>query len=283
MLAELIGAKKDYGKFQLDCSFQVKGGSVIGLIGANGAGKSTTFKLLLDLIRPSGGEVRVFGKNAGELTMEEKEKIGVVLSDSMFSNYLDIRAIAPVMEGLYHNFDKKSFLEQCSRFALPLDKKLKEFSTGMKAKLKVLLALSHGAELLILDEPTAGLDVVARDEILDLLRDFMETEGRAILISSHISTDLEGLCDEIYMIDQGRIILKEETDVLLDTYGILKVDEASYTSLDRKYLLRVKKESFGYRCLTNEKNYYMENYPKLTMEKSSLDDIIFMVVKGDTL
>lgn len=283
MLAELIGAKKDYGKFQLDCSFQVKGGSVIGLIGANGAGKSTTFKLLLDLIRPSGGEVRVFGKNAGELTTEEKEKIGVVLSDSMFSNYLDIRAIAPVMEGLYHNFDKKSFLEQCSCFALPLDKKLKEFSTGMKAKLKVLLALSHGAELLILDEPTAGLDVVARDEILDLLRDFMETEGRAILISSHISTDLEGLCDEIYMIDQGRIILKEETDVLLDTYGILKVDEASYTSLDRKYLLRVKKESFGYRCLTNEKNYYMENYPKLTMEKSSLDDIIFMVVKGDTL
>lgn len=282
MLAELIGAKKDYGKFQLDCSFQVKGGSVIGLIGANGAGKSTTFKLLLDLIRPSGGEVRVFGKNAGELTTEEKEKIGVVLSDSMFSNYLDIRAIAPVMEGLYHNFDKKVFWNNAAVLRCHWIK-LKEFSTGMKAKLKVLLALSHGAELLILDEPTAGLDVVARDEILDLLRDFMETEGRAILISSHISTDLEGLCDEIYMIDQGRIILKEETDVLLDTYGILKVDEASYTSLDRKYLLRVKKESFGYRCLTNEKNYYMENYPKLTMEKSSLDDIIFMVVKGDTL
>lgn len=153
----------------------------------------------------------------------------------------------------------------------------------MKAKLKVLLALSHDAKILILDEPTAGLDVVARDEILDLLRDFMETEGRAILISSHISTDLEGLCDEIYMIDQGRIILKEETDVLLDSYGILKADEASYATLDKKYLLRVKKESFGYRCLTNEKNYYMENYPKLAMEKSSLDDIIFMVVKGEAL
>lgn len=153
----------------------------------------------------------------------------------------------------------------------------------MKAKLKVLLALSHDAKLLILDEPTAGLDVVARDEILDLLRSFMETDGRGILISSHISTDLEGLCDEIYMIDNGKVVLSEETDVLLDEYGILKVDEKVYESLDKRYLLRVKKESFGYRCLTNEKNYYIENYPQAVMEKSSLDEIIFMVVKGELL
>lgn len=283
MLAELNHAEKDYDKFRLHCSMKVEENCVTGLIGANGAGKSTTFKLLLDLIRPSKGEVRILGKEAGALTPAEKEEIGVVLSDSMFSGYLTVKQMENIMVKAYRSFDKRKFREECERFSLPVDKKVKEFSTGMKAKLKVLLALSHGAKLLILDEPTAGLDVVARDEILDLLRQFMETEGHGILISSHISTDLEGLCDKIYMIDDGEIILDEETDVLLDEYGILKVDDRAYETLDKQYLVRVKKESFGYRCLTNEKSYYLENYPQLAIEKSSLDEIIFMVVKGDAL
>ena len=153
----------------------------------------------------------------------------------------------------------------------------------MKAKLKVLLAMSYDAQLLILDEPTSGLDVVARDEILDLFRRFMEDENHAILISSHISSDLEGLCDDIYMIQDGKIVMHEETDVLLDCYGILKADEQTYKNIDKKYLLRVKKETFGYSCLTREKSYYVENYPGLVVEKGTLDEIITMVVKGERI
>ena len=152
----------------------------------------------------------------------------------------------------------------------------------MKAKLKVLAAISHKAKLLILDEPTVGLDVVARDELLDLLREFMEgEEGRAILISSHISGDLESLCDDIYMVHEGKIILHEDTDVLLGQYGVIKVNNSQYASLDKQYLLRRIKESFGYRCLTNQKQYYLENYPQIVVENGTVDEVITMMVRGE--
>ena len=199
--------QKRYKQFSLNCSLEIKSGYVTGLIGQNGAGKSTTFKAILGLISIDGGAITLLGK--------DKEALGVVLSDSGFSGYLTIRDIVPVLEHLYHKFDKYFFLEQVKKYNLPLNKKIKEFSTGMKAKLKVLVAISHHAKLLILDEPTAGLDVIARDELLELLREFMEKdEDRAILISSHISSDLETLCDHLYMIHDGKIILHEDTDVL---------------------------------------------------------------------
>ena len=153
----------------------------------------------------------------------------------------------------------------------------------MRAKLNLLAAVCHGARLLLLDEPTAGLDVVARDSMLGILREFMETEGRGILISSHISSDLESLCDDLYMIDNGKIVLHEETDVLLDSYGLLKVSETDYRKLDKRYLLRVKKEPFGYSCLTNEKKYYLENYPEAAIEKGSVDEVITMMTKGEAI
>lgn len=283
MLLELESVKKNYDSFSLDCSMEVKEGCVTGLIGANGAGKSTTFKAILNLIRPDSGTIRIFGKDAASFAGKEKEKIGVVLSDSTFSGYLKVNQVVKIMEGLYQKFDREQFLTRCKKYSIPLDKKIKDFSTGMKAKLKVLLAMSYDAQLLILDEPTSGLDVVARDEILDLFRRFMEDEKHAILISSHISSDLEGLCDDIYMIQDGKIIMHEETDILLDSYGILKVDERTYNSLDKQYLLRVKKETFGYSCLTGEKSYYLENYPGLVVEKGTLDEIITMAVKGERI
>lgn len=152
----------------------------------------------------------------------------------------------------------------------------------MKAKLKVLVAVSHHAKLLILDEPTAGLDVVARDELLDILREFMEEdEERAILISSHISADLETLCDDLYMIDNGKIVLHEDSDVLLSDYAILKLDKQQFDTIDKQYILRVKKEVYGYRCLTNQKRYYLENYPEMVIEKGTIDDVILMMVRGN--
>ena len=152
----------------------------------------------------------------------------------------------------------------------------------MKAKLKVLVAISHHAKLLILDEPTAGLDVIARDELLELLREFMEKdEDRAILISSHISSDLETLCDDLYMIHDGKIILHEDTDVLLGDYALLKLDDTQYHTLDNQYLLRSKKEPFGYSCLTDQKQYYIENYPNITIEKGTIDAVITMMIRGE--
>ena len=152
----------------------------------------------------------------------------------------------------------------------------------MQAKLKVLVALSHDAQFLILDEPTAGLDVLARDELLDVLRKYMEEdESRSILISSHISSDLEGLCDDLYMIHNGHVIMHEETDVLLSDYAILKLDENQYQKLDKQYVLRIKKEAFGYRCLTNQKQYYLDNYPNIVVEKGNIDDVIMLMIKGE--
>lgn len=280
-MLKIDGLKKNYDRFTLDCSLEVKPGYITGLIGRNGAGKSTTFKSVLGLISVDGGVIRVFGKGVKQLDKKDKQKIGVVLSDSGFSGYLSIKDIVPVMANLYDNFDKAYFRELCERFELPMDKKIKTFSTGMKAKLKVLAAVTHGASLLILDEPAAGLDVIARDEVLDILREFMEQdEKRSILISSHISADLEGLCDDFYMIHDGRIILHEETDVLLSEYAVLKIDEKQWDTIDREYLLKVKKESFGYRCLTRQKQFYMENYPGIVIEKGTIDELIIMMIRG---
>lgn len=154
----------------------------------------------------------------------------------------------------------------------------------MKAKLKVLVAVSHNAKLLILDEPTAGLDVIARDELLEILRDFMEKdEKRSILVSSHISSDLETLCDDIYIIHNGKIIMHEDTDVLLSDYALLKTDTKQYKNLDKQYILCYKKESYGYSCLTNQKQYYMENYPGIAIEKGNIDEVITMMARGTSI
>lgn len=251
------------------------------MIGQNGAGKSTTFKAALGLIPFDSGKITLLGKDSKELTPKEKEKLGVVLSDSGFSGYLRIKDIVPILRTMYSEFDEDFFTEQIQRFQLPVDKRLNDFSTGMKAKLKVLVAISHHAKLLLLDEPTAGLDVIARDELLLMLREFMEKDEEcAILISSHISSDLETLCDDLYMIHDGRMILHEETDVLLSDYALLKVDPEQYKELDKQFILRYKEESYGYSCLTNQKQFYMENFPKIVIEKGSIDEVIMMMVRG---
>lgn len=276
--------QKHYGQFHLNCTLEVGPGSITGLVGPNGAGKSTLFKAALGLIRPEAGEVRLFDRDVRSFSVAEKRLCGAALSDSGFSGWLCIRDVIPMLDKLYPAFDGQGFTEKCRHFGLPLNKKIKEFSTGMKAKLKVITALSHGAKLLLLDEPTAGLDVVARDEILGLLREFMEEdEERSILISSHISSDLENLCDDIYMIDGGEIIFHEDTDVLLGEYALLKANEEQYRTLDKRYLLRVREEAYGYQCLTGKRQFYLENHPDTVVEKSSIDELIYMMIKGEKI
>ena len=272
---------KNYGDFHLDVTMEVKTGCITGLVGRNGAGKSTTFKAILDLVCPESGSVQVFGTDSRNLSARERENMGVVLSDSGFSEYMTVKDVNAILNVMYSGHDSEYFLAQCEKQRLPENKKIKEFSTGMKAKLKLLVALSHDAKLLILDEPTVGLDVAMREELLDLLRTYMEADDeRAILISSHIATDLEGLCDDIYMINNGSIVLHEETDVLLSSYAVLKVDVEQYERLDKKYILQTKKEAFGYSCLTNQKHFYVENYPQIVVEQSGIDDLILFMIGG---
>ena len=274
--------KKSYDLFHLDVSFEIPRGCITGLIGANGAGKSTIFKGILNLISVDGGTIEIFGKDYKTLSNQDKEKLGIVLAESGFSGYLTVQDVIKILENMYAQFDKAMFLDYCERYHLPLKKQIKELSTGMKAKLKILAAISHKAEFLLLDEPTTGLDVLAREDLLSMLREYMEeNENRTILISSHISTDLEGLCDDLYMIDKGMVVLHEEIDTLLGQYGLLKVSFDQYDNLDKNYLLRKKKENWGYSCLTNQKQFYLENYPSYTMEKGNIDEVITLMIKGE--
>ena len=283
-MLEINGLVKHYGEFTLNCTMKVEPGRITGLVGENGAGKSTTFKAVLGLITYDAGDVTLLGKAPSELTEEEKQKIGVTLAESGFSGYLKVKDVVPVLAALYPAFDREKFLGLCRKFGIPQDKYIMEFSTGMKAKLKVLTAVTHGADFLLMDEPTTGLDVMARESILNLFREYMEEdENRSILISSHISSDLEGLCDDIYMIHNGGIVFHEDTDVLLNEYGLIKADEEQYRKLDKEYILRVRRESFGYSCLTGQKQFYLENYPGVVVERGTLDEVITMIIGGEKL
>ncbi len=280
-MIQIKNIKKSYQDFLLDCSLTIEKGSVTGIIGKNGAGKSTLYKAILNLINIDSGNILVFNKDIKELDVKDKADIGVVLADSFFSSYLNIKDIRKIMMDSYETFDVTFFDKKVNEFELPVNKAIKSFSFGMKAKLKMLCALSHNAKILLLDEPTLGLDVIARDEILELLREYMAKDSdNTIMISSHIASDLESLCDDIYMIDDGKIILHEDTDVLLSNYAILKVDDQTYESIDKNYIYKVKKEDYGYALLTNQKQFYYENYPKIVIQNCSIDDVIYMMIKG---
>jgi len=272
---------KNYEDFQLNISMEIPNGRISGLVGKNGAGKSTTIKLILGLIKPDSGNVSVFGTESSKLNSKEKEQIGVSLAESGFSSQLAISDIECILAKMYSNFDKEYFRKMCQELMLPKDKIIREFSTGMKAKLRVLVAMTHKAKLLIMDEPTAGLDVEARNEILDILRNYVaEDDDRTILITSHISSDLEGLCDDIYLIHEGKIVIHEDTDVILEQYGILKVNDAQYGNIDKSYILKSQKEPYGYACFTNEKKYYQENYPDIVIENGGIDELSLMMTGG---
>ena len=280
-MIQINGLKKKYKDFSLDISFDLPEGRVSGLVGKNGAGKSTTLKAILGLIKTDGGSVKVFGKDAVRLDAEDRQKMGVALSDSSFSGYLTVDAVKNILKNMYHSFDEEKFLDLSEKMKLPLNKQIKEFSTGMKAKLKVIAALCHKAKLLIMDEPTSGLDVEARNEVLDILREYLAQDDEvSLLISSHISSDLEGLCDDIYLIDEGRLLLHEQTDELLDKYGVIKADDESFEKLEKDHILAYKKEKFGYSLFTDEKEYYRENYPDLIIENGNIDDLILIMTGG---
>ncbi|MBQ2327266.1 MAG: ABC transporter ATP-binding protein [Clostridia bacterium] len=284
MLINMKDAVKTYGDFRMNCSLELDEGRITGLIGRNGAGKSTAMGAILGLFRTESGEITVLGKRPQELMPDDRRRIGVTLSEGGFSEYLKAEAIASVYEAMYPGVSKEKFLEMLRKNSLPADKQIREYSKGMKAKFRLICAICHAPDLLVLDEPTSGLDVLARDEVLDMLRDYMaEKEGRGILISSHISSDLEGLCDDLYFIDGGKVVLHEDTDRLLGKYGLIKADDRQFEALDMRYIIKKRRESYGYACLTDNRQFYQDNYPDLVIEPGSIDNVITMVIKGEDI
>lgn len=272
---------KSFGDFSLNVTLEIPDGHITGLVGKNGAGKSTVIKSILGLIPPDSGSVKVFGKDALKLLPADKQQIGAALSDSGFSSYLTPADCGKILDKMYNEFDRQEFSALCRKYGLPDNKQIRKFSTGMKAKLRVLTALSHNAGLIIMDEPTAGMDVEARNEILDILRSYLEKrEDSSVLITSHIASDLEGLCDDIYLIHNGKILLHEDTDVILSDYGVIKADEQTFQKLDMQAVLCFRKEAYGYRCLTDQKKFYLENYPGTVIESCGIDDLILLMTGG---
>ena len=220
---EVHGLTKSYRDFTLGpIDFTLPSGAILGLIGENGAGKTTTIRLVLDALRRDGGTITLFGKDNRESFPLGKEDLGVVLDEAGLSECLTAPEVGNIMQGVYRQWDAKQFAELLDRLAVPKNKRIKEYSLGMRRKLSIAVALSHRAKLLLLDEPTSGLDPVVRDEVVNLFSDFTRDEAHSILISSHIVSDLEKLCDYIAFLHRGRLLLCEEKDRLHEEYGVLR-------------------------------------------------------------
>lgn len=271
------GLKKSFKNFALNgVELIVPRGSVVGFIGENGAGKSTTIKSILGLVRPDGGEIRVFGKPCSALTREDKNKIGTVLGETALPENLNLKEIDRVMNKLFLQWDGEKFQSFAERFSLPRDTKVKDFSRGMRQKTAIAIALSHGAELLILDEPTTGLDPVVRDEILDLLYDFMQNEKHSVLISSHIISDLEKLCDYVAFMRGGKIVFQEEKDALYEKYAIWRGSREELSVFAPDAVVGERCGEYGTTALV-----FRDRVPNGTpLERAALEDVMLYFVKG---
>lgn len=269
---------KKYKDFTLeDVSFDVPAGCVVGFIGENGAGKSTTIKSILGLVNPDGGKIQVFGKDAAALSKKEKNAIGAVLGENCLPENLTLRDVSAVMRLIFAGWNEQSFFAYAEKFSLPEDKKIRNFSRGMQQKAALAVALSHGAELLVLDEPTSGLDPVARDEILGFLYDFMQEERRSVLISSHIVTDLEKLCDYIVFIHGGKIVFAEEKDALRERYGIFRGSAEQVAALGKDAVAAYIRGDFGMSALVDRQ----KAGAGVALDRAGLEDIMLYYARGE--
>ncbi len=273
---EIKNLSKAYKGFKLDnISLALPKGCIMGLIGENGAGKSTTIKLILDTIRRDNGSIEVLGKDNLINFKERKEDIGVVLDEAYFPESFTVKEVNQVMKNTFKRWNQELFFEHCKKLSLPYDKAFKEFSRGMKMKLAITVALSHEAKLLILDEATSGLDPIARDEILNILYEFTRNDEHSILISSHIVSDLEKLCDYIAFIHKGRLLFCEEKDMLLEKYGILKCNQTDFEAINSKAVKGVRKNNYGIEALVETSMIPSA----MSVDKATIEDIIVFLAK----
>ena len=282
---ELSHINKSFGTFAIqDLSLTVPSGTICGLVGENGAGKSTTIRLLMGALRPDSGTARVLGVDVSSPELREaKEDIGVVLDEAYFPETMNALQVGKMMALTYRRWNMELYRQFLRRFELPETKLFKDYSRGMRMKLSIAVALSHSPKLLVLDEATAGLDPIVRDEILDEFLSFICDEEHAILISSHITSDLEKAADYITYIHQGQVVLSDAKDAILEQYGRLGCTAAQLEGVDPADLLRVRRGAFGCEALVPDRGTFQRKYPALTVDRVTLEDIMLFVGKGDAV
>lgn len=279
---EIKNLEKSYDGFKLgEIDLCIPTGAVVGLIGKNGAGKTTLIKSILNIINMDKGSIKIFDKD--NQTSEEliKEDIGVVLDNSFFPEILNAIDVDKTMKSMYKNWDSKLFYNYLSEFEIPKNKQLKELSKGMRKKLEIAASLSHKAKLLILDEPTSGLDPVVRNEILDIFLNFIQDEENTILLSTHITSDLEHIADKIVFIDKGKVVMDEIRDDILDNYAILKCDADYFKNIDKEDIVSFKKNKYDYQVLISNIDKCKKKYKTCVFDKVTLEDLMVLIIKGE--
>lgn len=278
---EIKNMTKNYDNFSLkSINLNIPSGSIVGLIGENGAGKTTLIKSLLSIVKIDNGSIKIFDKEIKSDDNFIKEEIGVVLDNSFFPELLNASDVSAVMANIYKTWDNDLYNKYLKDFDIPTGQAIKTFSKGMRKKLEIATALSHKPKLLILDEPTSGLDPVVRVEILDIFLNFIQDEDHTILLSTHITSDLEHIADYIVFIDNGSIILNDSRDEILDNYGVLKVEEKEFNKIDKDDIIKYKKNRYNYEILVNNKDKIAKKYKSMVVDKATLEDIMVLNIKG---
>lgn len=279
---QIQNLSKVYEDFSLkNITLNIPKGSILGLVGANGAGKSTMIQALLGLIRSEYDAIKILGKDLQTQEKEIKEDIAVIYDVSHYNLQYTPKFIGSMLQKVYQNWDMERYHGYLKRFGLPEDKRLKTFSKGMKMKLEFAIAFSHAPKILILDEATSGLDPVFRDEILDLIREFTEEEEHTVLMSSHITSDLDKVADYIALIHDGTLQFVKTYDEIRDDYGILHCGKDFFETLREEDIVSFKKEPYEYKVLVKNKNEILRVFPELEMERASVEDIMLFYVKGE--
>lgn len=280
---EITGLKKKYdNKFELgEIDIDIPSGSIVGLIGENGAGKTTLIKSILNIIKIDKGNIKIFGKDYKNENV--KEEIGVVLDNTFFPELLTPKDINNSMKSIYKNWDSDLYFSYLKEFDLSENKTIKSLSKGMRKKLEIATSLAHKPKLLILDEPTSGLDPVIRSEVLDIFLKFIEDDEHSILLSTHITSDLEHIADKIVFIDEGKIVLEKSRDEIMDDYAILKCDIDYFSKIDKEDILRLRKTKYSYEILVNEKQKMSKKYQDCVLDKISIEDLMLLMIKGERI
>lgn len=278
---EIKKLKKNYQNFNLKIdNLNIPSGVVVGLIGENGAGKTTLIKLLLNAINKNDGEIKIFDKDLKHNEIQVKEDIGVVLDNSFFPETLNAKNIDTIMKDIYKRWDSKLFYKYLNDFKIKDNQILKAMSKGMRKKVEIATALSHHPKLLILDEATSGLDPIVRNEILDLFLNFIEDEEHTIILSTHITSDLEHIADYIVFIDKGEVVLEKQRDEIIDNYGILKCDTDQFNKIDKLDIVSFKKNKYNYEILIDDKEKCQKKYKDFIIDKITLEDLMLLIIKG---
>ena len=283
-ILELSGVTKAYAKsdFMLDkVSFALPYGSIMGFVGENGAGKTTTIGCILNTLFKDDGMIKIFGKTMSDADTELREDIGVVFDGDNFPAYLTANQLADIMRGVYKNWDDSLFQKYLDTFSLDAKQKIKAYSKGMTMKLALAAALSHHPKLLILDEATSGLDPIMRDEMLDVFLDFVGREDRSILLSSHITSDLEKVADYITILHDGKVILTAPKDDLVYQYGVMRCKENQFSALAPADILAYRRRDYQIDVLVSDAKKAKRKYKDVVTDRTTLDEIMLLLGKGE--